>query len=165
VTDLVGRTVHRVDLASFAVTEHAIGSGAAPKIEPRGAFLRLLLPGLAPGELIAVEDARDLARLWRWAPAREQVEPHPLTGVPPPVLGGGLRGPVAETCALQTRNCAVARNDTISGAHLAQDRADNDEGPSRRHPDTHIGAARSFVFFPFFARPESPVERRRTVAR
>jgi hypothetical protein len=90
VTDLVGRTVHRVDLASFAVTDHAIGSGAAPRIEPRGAFLRLLLPGLAPGELIAVEDARDLARLWRWAPAREQVEPHPLTGVPPPVLGGGL---------------------------------------------------------------------------
>jgi hypothetical protein len=90
VTDLVGRTVHRVDLESFAVTDHTLASGAPPADEPRGAFLRLLLPGLRPGQLIAVEDTRAAVRLWDWEPARDRVLPHPLPGVPPPVLGGGL---------------------------------------------------------------------------
>lgn len=89
VTDVVGRTVHRIEPSTFAVTDHAIGLGRSPDIEPLGAFLRLLFPGSRPGELVAVEDARASARLWRWEPAAGRLEPHPLDGVEPPVLGGG----------------------------------------------------------------------------
>jgi hypothetical protein len=92
----VGRTIHRVELASFAVTDHVIGLGREPAVEPRSAFLRLLLPGRAAGELVAVEDARAAARLWRWEPPAGPLEPHDLAGVVPPVLGGGpIAGPAS----------------------------------------------------------------------
>jgi hypothetical protein len=104
VTDLVGRTVHRVDLASFAVTQHELGTGAPPAVEPRGAFLRLLLPGLRPGRLVAVEDTRDVARLWDWEPGGGPVQPHSLPGVLPPVLGGGRLGDDPPGLWLHTRS-------------------------------------------------------------
>ncbi len=97
VTDLVGRTVHRIDPTTFAVTDHSIGLGLPPEQEPRGAFLRVLLPGRRPGELFAVEDNRAAARLWRWEPASSRVEPHDLPGVKPPVLGGGIVGGGSKT--------------------------------------------------------------------
>jgi hypothetical protein len=92
VTDLVGRAIHRVDLTTFAISNHQIGTGADPRVEPRGAFLRLLLPGRRPGELFPVEDRRDLARLWRWEPRSGALAGQVLDGVAPPVLGGGPDG-------------------------------------------------------------------------
>jgi hypothetical protein len=91
-TDLVGRTVHRVDLATFTVTDLEIGLGRAPAVEPEGAFVRVLLPGRTAGELFALEDTRGTPRLWRFEPATGKLEPHDLPGAKPPVLGGGPLG-------------------------------------------------------------------------
>jgi hypothetical protein len=91
-TDLIGRTVHRIDLATFAVTTHEIALGRSPEEEPRGAFLRVLLPGRRPGEIFALEDLRARARLWRWEPAADRLSAHELAAVDPPVLGGGPLG-------------------------------------------------------------------------
>ena len=91
-TDLVGRTVHRVDLATFAVTDLEIGLGRAPEVEPHGAFVRVLLPGRTAGELFALEDTRATPRLWRLEPATGKLDPHELPGAEPPVLGGGPLG-------------------------------------------------------------------------
>jgi hypothetical protein len=96
VTDLIGRVVHRVDAGTFAVTDHEISLGQSPAEEPRGAFLRLLLPGRQPDELFVVEDLRDAARVWRWQPAAGTLDPHPLPEVVPPVLGGGPLGAAPE---------------------------------------------------------------------
>ncbi len=111
VTDLVGRAIHRVDLTTFAISNHQIGTGADPQVEPRGAFLRLLLPGRRPGELFAVEDRRDLARLWRWAPGSGALEARVLDGVSPPVLGGG---PDREELWLHTRSEFLRLDDQLA---------------------------------------------------
>jgi hypothetical protein len=91
-TNLIGRSVHRIDLATFVVSTHEIGLGRTPEEEPRGAFLRVLVPGRRPGEIFALEDLRARARLWRWEPAATRLSPHELPGVDPPVLGGGPLG-------------------------------------------------------------------------
>jgi hypothetical protein len=124
VTDLIGRTVHRIDPATFAVTHHTIGLGQPPELEPLGAFMRLILPGPRTGELVVIEDSRDAARLWRWEPAQsrpspaepkaERLEPHPLPGVRPPILGGGRIG--------GTSMAASARNDNPPGGGAREER-------------------------------------------
>lgn len=88
-TDLVGRSLHRIDLERGTVTTLTMTSGAPARQEPEQALLRLMVPGLAPGRWLVAEDRRGLGpRLW----ALDAGGPQPLEAPPAiagPLLGGG----------------------------------------------------------------------------